>query len=89
MMQLVVLFILLWAALTSSCYFTFNDPRLGNSTLLANFLATATYGSVIDKGGSGYLTTIEKGSPRQSWPVHGSPSRVDVPFCYWGQGDKD
>jgi hypothetical protein len=88
-MQLIVLFFLLWAALTSACYLPFNDPRLSNTTLLAKFLANATYGSVVDKGGSGYMTTIEKDSPRQSWPVHGSPPRADVPFCYWGQGDKD
>jgi hypothetical protein len=57
-MLLIVSFLLLWAALTSACYFPSNDPRLANSTHLAEFLANATYGSIVDKGGSGYMTTI-------------------------------
>jgi hypothetical protein len=84
-MQLTVFLLLLWAALTAGCYFPFNDPRLANETLLADFLANA---GVVDNGGSAYLTTIEKGSLRQTWPARGSPPITFVPFCYHGQGCK-
>jgi hypothetical protein len=84
-MQLTV-FLLIWAALTAGCYFPFNNPRLANETLLAEFLTKAL---LADNGGNDYVTTIEKGSPRQTWPARGSPPIAIMPFCYDGQDGKD
>jgi hypothetical protein len=84
-MQLIIFpLFLVWAALTAGCAYPFNDNRLLNTTVLAEFIANAT-----DRGGDNWVTVTDPTGPKTAWPKTGSDGLVSIPYCYESWADEN
>ncbi|KAH6875114.1 hypothetical protein BKA58DRAFT_418724 [Alternaria rosae] len=80
----------LCATLTSACVFPFNNPRLTNSSSVADYVAELqASGKLSDDGGKGWVTIIDKdtNSDPAVWPNYKDTPNVWIEYCFATEED--
>lgn len=80
----------LCATLTSACVFPFNNPRLTNSSSVADYVAELqASGTLSDDRGKGWVTIIGKdtNSDPAVWPNYKDTPNVWIEYCFATEED--
>jgi hypothetical protein len=84
MRMLLLLLAGLCMTLTSACLYPFNNARLTNSSLVANYIAELqANGKLGDDGGKGWVSDMNAATPdRAIWPNYKETKLVYIEYCF-------